>query len=216
MPAKIMSQLQNDDNDGSSSSYSYQMDPKDRASLQTLPGNKECIDCGSSDTEWASVSLGVFFCLECSGRHRGLGTHVSFVRSVKMDSWTKQQVDKMKHGGNQRCKDYLSKHGIDMSTTTSPKEKYDTPAAQLYQQVIKARVEGLPEPTELPKPKPKSFSTNQKMAGFGSPPPPESKPDLKKRLAVAGALTGAAVVAWSMLRNRQPITIETESATART
>jgi hypothetical protein len=34
-------------------------------------------------------------CLECSGRHRGLGVHISFVRSVTMDSWTDKQIQMM-------------------------------------------------------------------------------------------------------------------------
>ena len=46
------------------------MEPKDMAYLNGLPGNDRCVDCGKKDTEWASVSLGVFFCLECSGVHR--------------------------------------------------------------------------------------------------------------------------------------------------
>ena len=135
--------------------------------------------------------------------NRGLGTHVSFVRSVKMDSWTEAQITKMKQGGNQRCKDFLEKHGVDVSG--SIKEKYDNPAAQLYQLVLKARVAGEPEPTELPPPRVKTSFPNRKMAGFGSSPPPkknESTP-FGRRLAAAGALTGAALVAWSMIRNRQ-------------
>ena len=66
-----------------------------------------------------------------------------------MDSWTDQQLALMKSGGNQKCNDYLEKHGI--GPRTPIKQKYESPAAQLYKQVLKARVEGRPEPTELPK-----------------------------------------------------------------
>lgn len=56
----------------------------------------------------------------------------------------------MKQGGNQVCNDYLQKHGI--GPRTPIKQKYESPVAQLYKEVLKARVEGRPEPTELPKP----------------------------------------------------------------
>lgn len=56
----------------------------------------------------------------------------------------------MKAGGNQQCNAYLQKHGI--GPRTPIKQKYESSAAQLYKEVLKARVEGRPEPTELPKP----------------------------------------------------------------
>lgn len=38
------------------------------------PDNRQCADCdGRSPPTWASVNLGVFVCLTCSGMHRGLG-----------------------------------------------------------------------------------------------------------------------------------------------
>lgn len=46
-----------------------------------------CADCGSGiKTEWVSINLGIVLCIECSGIHRSLGTHVSKVRSLTLDT----------------------------------------------------------------------------------------------------------------------------------
>jgi ADP-ribosylation factor GTPase-activating protein 1 len=85
-----------------------------------------------------------------------LGVHISFVRSIAMDSWTPQQMALMKGGGNKQCNDYLQAKGI--GPRVAIKQKYESDAAQLYKQVLKARVEGTVEPTELVKPPPRSNS----------------------------------------------------------
>jgi Arf-GAP/SH3 domain/ANK repeat/PH domain-containing protein len=58
--------------------------------LQTIrdadQGNKWCADCGSTiKVEWVSINLGIVLCIECSGIHRSLGTHISKVRSLTLD-----------------------------------------------------------------------------------------------------------------------------------
>jgi hypothetical protein len=82
-----------------------------------------------------------------------LGVHISFVRSIAMDSWTDKQLALMKKGGNNNCNDYLKARGIDPRTPI--KAKYESDVAQLYKEVLKARVEGRPEPTTLPAPLPR-------------------------------------------------------------
>ena len=47
-----------------------QMSPADQAVVKALPGNTQCCDCGMKNPQWASVSFGNVFCLECSGVHR--------------------------------------------------------------------------------------------------------------------------------------------------
>lgn len=37
--------------------------------------------------------MGIFLCMRCATIHRKLGTHVSKVKSLSMDSWTNEQVD---------------------------------------------------------------------------------------------------------------------------
>lgn len=74
------------------------MDPalkKKLESLLKIPDNQKCADCKKRGPRWASANLGIFVCIECSGIHRNLGVHISFVRSVNLDTWTKAQVDVM-------------------------------------------------------------------------------------------------------------------------
>ncbi|KAK4540259.1 hypothetical protein LTR36_009664 [Oleoguttula mirabilis] len=68
--------------------------------LRTIPGNDRCADCSAKNPGWASWNLGVFLCMRCAGLHRKLGTHVSKIKSLSMDSWTTEQVDSMKKAGN--------------------------------------------------------------------------------------------------------------------
>lgn len=50
-------------------------------------GNHWCADCNSeSKTEWVSINLGIVLCIECGGIHRSLGTHISKVRSLTLDT----------------------------------------------------------------------------------------------------------------------------------
>lgn len=49
-------------------------------------GNCWCADCGSgTKVEWVSINLGIILCIECSGIHRSLGTHISKIRSLTLD-----------------------------------------------------------------------------------------------------------------------------------
>ncbi|GKT60324.1 UBA/TS-N domain-containing protein [Colletotrichum tofieldiae] len=70
--------------------------------VQSVPGNNFCADCQARNPAWASWSLGVFLCMRCAAIHRKLGTHISKVKSLSMDSWSNEQVENMKKVGNVR------------------------------------------------------------------------------------------------------------------
>ncbi|KAJ2824389.1 hypothetical protein GGI24_003422, partial [Coemansia furcata] len=64
--------------------------------------NEFCADCGTRQPEWCSLNLGCLLCIECSGIHRSLGTHISKVRSLTLDvtSFTPVTIAMMLATGN--------------------------------------------------------------------------------------------------------------------
>ena len=64
------------------SDVSVNLDP-DIAAIRAL--SPVCADCANRMPEWLSLNLGVMVCIECSGIHRSLGTHISKVRSITLD-----------------------------------------------------------------------------------------------------------------------------------
>jgi len=79
------------------SNHQLSLVPYSLKALMLKPENQVCSDCPERQPRWASLivpppgapagslPMGAFCCLECSGSHRRLGVHISFVRSVNLD-----------------------------------------------------------------------------------------------------------------------------------
>jgi len=74
---------------GTSRSTSFDENPDRLVQMlrENDQGNSWCADCGSNNkVEWVSLNLAIIVCIECSGIHRSLGTHISKIRSLTLDT----------------------------------------------------------------------------------------------------------------------------------
>ncbi|CAK7224489.1 hypothetical protein SBRCBS47491_005569 [Sporothrix bragantina] len=105
-----------------SSSYEENPDKLLQMLRDNDQGNCWCADCGSgAKVEWVSINLAIILCIECSGIHRSLGTHISKIRSLTLDitSFTTDIIELLLLVGN-RVANMVWEAKLDPATKLAP------------------------------------------------------------------------------------------------
>jgi len=105
--------------------------------IRCVPGNDLCLDCRAAEPDWADVQHGSLHCIQCAGRHRGLGVKVSVTRSLTMDNWTEANLLAMLLGGNKQLRTFFETHTIENSDI---EVLYRTKQASYYREQLQAQV----------------------------------------------------------------------------
>ncbi|XP_045701645.1 arf-GAP with GTPase, ANK repeat and PH domain-containing protein 1 isoform X9 [Phyllostomus hastatus] len=99
--SQILASLQSCESSKNKSRLTSQSEAMALQSIRSLRGNSHCVDCETQNPNWASLNLGALMCIECSGIHRNLGTHLSRVRSLDLDDWPVELIKVMLSIGNE-------------------------------------------------------------------------------------------------------------------
>uniref|UniRef100_A0A673LCC6 Arf-GAP with GTPase, ANK repeat and PH domain-containing protein 3 n=1 Tax=Sinocyclocheilus rhinocerous TaxID=307959 RepID=A0A673LCC6_9TELE len=127
--SQIFASLQSCESSKNKSRLGSQSDAVTIQSIRNVRGNSFCADCDAPNPDWASLNLGALICIECSGMHRNLGTHLSRVRSLDLDDWPVELSMVMTAIGNamansvwEGCVEGYTKPGVD--STREEKERW--------------------------------------------------------------------------------------------
>merc|ERR1712176_550280 len=114
----------NDSNNNNSSNYTEKKCKNEDLWNRVREANPTCADCGRASPDWVSLNFGILICVNCSGVHRSLGTHMSKVRSLSLDSLSDREAHLVLALGNVRMNNIFErKYSFEITTSSCEGEK---------------------------------------------------------------------------------------------
>ena len=100
-----------------------------------IESNQICNDCGKNNPHWCSITNAVFICPSCVRTHKKFNKKISTIKSLEVDEWSKDEINILKLGGNDRFNKLIKSYNIPL-TKDNKEYKYYTKAAQYYRDIL--------------------------------------------------------------------------------
>ena len=104
-----------------------------------IESNQKCNDCGKINPHWCSITNAVLLCPSCARNHKKFNINISRIKSLEVDDWSKEDIYKLKIGGNERFTNLIKSYNIPL-TKDNKEYKYYTKAAQYYREILTEEV----------------------------------------------------------------------------
>ncbi|XP_044066000.1 arf-GAP with GTPase, ANK repeat and PH domain-containing protein 2 isoform X1 [Siniperca chuatsi] len=134
--SQILASLQSCESGRNKARRSSQSEAVALQAIRNAKGNNLCVDCEAPNPTWASLNLGALICIECSGIHRNLGTHLSRVRSLDLDDWPGELTQVLAAIGNHMANSIWESctQGRTKPTPTATREERESWIRAKYEQ----------------------------------------------------------------------------------
>ncbi|XP_040009813.1 arf-GAP with GTPase, ANK repeat and PH domain-containing protein 2 isoform X2 [Xiphias gladius] len=134
--SQILASLQSCESGRNKARRSSQSEAVALQAIRNAKGNSLCVDCEALNPTWASLNLGALICIECSGIHRNLGTHLSRVRSLDLDDWPGELTQVLAAIGNHMANSIWESctRGRTKPTPTATREERESWIRAKYEQ----------------------------------------------------------------------------------
>ena len=100
-----------------------------------IESNQNCNDCGKINPHWCSITNAVLLCPSCARNHKKFNINISKIKSLEVDDWSKEEIYRLKIGGNERFTKLIKSYNIPL-TKDNKEYKYYTKAAQYYREIL--------------------------------------------------------------------------------
>jgi len=108
---------------------------EDLIQIVQIESNQNCNDCGKINPHWCSITNAVLLCPSCARNHKKFNINISKIKSLEVDDWSKEEIFRLKIGGNERFTKLIKSYNIPL-TKDNKEYKYYTKAAQYYREIL--------------------------------------------------------------------------------